>query len=58
MVFLLEFICPGVHFWSMDVQFSNADDFLVASIIGLRAQLILCVEMAQFSEIATEDYQA
>lgn len=31
-VLQLESIFPGIHFWEVDVQFSNADNFLVTSI--------------------------
>lgn len=43
----------------MDVQFSNADNFLVASTYWVAGQKpILCFELAQISEIATENYQS
>lgn len=58
-VLLLESIILGIRFWKGDIQFSNADNFLVASIYWVAGQkLILCFELAQISEIATENYQS
>lgn len=37
-VLLLESMYPGIHFWEVDTEFSNADNFLVGSIYWIGDQ--------------------